>query len=406
MKHKLYCGVGIENGWMAQTDRPGKRLLDVFLQMKHYDRWLEDLRLAKDLGINAIRYSVPWYISNPRAGRYDWDWIARPIEWLVRNGVTPIIDLIHYGTPTWMEDGILNDAFPERFAEYAFAFARRFSPGVSHYTPVNEPQTSASLSGHKGVWPPYLQGVEGWSRLCLPLARALVLSSRALRDAVDQPVLISADCTFTPSWREIATAAGQPDLEPRGDDDLLLSFFPASLAYGRIDCDSPLARCLSRIGFKDGDFEWFKEHAQTPDIFGFNFYPDPKVVQSGAAEEDLLDFLRRIRLTFDLPLYITETSSGLDDPAKVRWIESIGRVFTEARARGLPLLGVNWWPLFNTIQWDFRDNGKPVEECIVPGGWNNGLYVINTEIEGALERVPTKAVSAYKKLANTLLSEE
>ena len=47
---------------MAQTDpvRDGKRrLLDVCLQMQHYEKWKEDLALAADLGINAIRYSVP-----------------------------------------------------------------------------------------------------------------------------------------------------------------------------------------------------------------------------------------------------------------------------------------------------------------------------------------------------------
>jgi beta-glucosidase/6-phospho-beta-glucosidase/beta-galactosidase len=299
-----------------------------------------------------------------------------------------------------MDRGILNEEFPERFSEYAFAFARRFGSEVSHYTPLNEPQTAASLCGHRGVWPPYLQGIEGWARLCLPLARATVLSSRALRDAMDQPVLISADCTFTPSWREIAAAAGLPDLEPSAPCDLLLSFFPASLAYGKIDLDGPLAQCLSRIGFTGKDFEWFKDHAEAPDVFGFNFYPDPKAVRSGAAEEDLFDFLRRILLAFGLPLYITETSSGLDDLTKVQWIESIGRVFRKARAEGFPLVGVNWWPLYNTIQWDFRDNGKSVEECIVPGGWNNGLYVINTE---ALERVPPAAVEAYRDLAQMLL---
>src|SRR5215469_14513267 len=60
---RFYWGVGIENCWMAQTN-PSKdgnrRLLDVFLQMQHYERWKADLDLAKGIGFNAIRYSVPW----------------------------------------------------------------------------------------------------------------------------------------------------------------------------------------------------------------------------------------------------------------------------------------------------------------------------------------------------------
>ncbi len=204
----FYCGVGIENGWMAQTDRPGKRLLDVYLQMQHYERWEDDLSLARDLGINAMRYSVPWYLSNPAPGQYDWDWIARPLDWLLEHGIEPIVDLIHYGTPTWLENGILNRHFPQRLADYAAAFARRFDGSVTHYTPVNEPQTSASLSGDAGLWPPYLTGIDGWLTLCLPLARALSLCSQALRASCRNAILISADCDFTPPFERLATAAG------------------------------------------------------------------------------------------------------------------------------------------------------------------------------------------------------
>ena len=40
-------------------------------------------------------------------------------------------------------------------------------------------------------------------------------------------------------------------------------------------------------------------------------------------------------------------------------------------------MGVNWWPLFETIQWDYRDKpDKPLVDFIYPGGWNNGLYKI------------------------------
>ena len=58
----FYRGVGIENCWIPQEDATssrGKRLLDVHLQMQHYQKWEEDLEKAAALGINAIRYGVP-----------------------------------------------------------------------------------------------------------------------------------------------------------------------------------------------------------------------------------------------------------------------------------------------------------------------------------------------------------
>jgi len=60
--------------------------------------------------------------------------------------------------------------------------------------------------------------------------------------------------------------------------------------------------------------------------------------------------------------------------------------------------GMNWWPLFETVQWEYRDNTKTVTECIYPGGWNNALYVIEEQFGGRLARVHTRAADAYRDL--------
>ncbi len=55
----------------------------------------------------------------------------------------PVIDLIHYGTPLWMDNGVLNYAYAQSISAYAAAFARQFKGLVDHFTPHNEPQLSA-----------------------------------------------------------------------------------------------------------------------------------------------------------------------------------------------------------------------------------------------------------------------
>lgn len=137
--------------------------------------------------MNALRYSVPWYRANPRPGEYDRAWIGRSLEYLVgKLGIVPIIDLIHYGTPLWLENGVLNHECTERIAEYASAFARQFKGLVSHYTPRNEPQISAlwRVCGYRTYWPPYLVGVDGWTKVGLKVGRGMALTSQALRAEV------------------------------------------------------------------------------------------------------------------------------------------------------------------------------------------------------------------------------
>lgn len=112
---KFYWGVGIENCWIAQTNpvKDGnRRLLDVFFQMQHYDKWKEDLDRAASVGVNTIRYIVPWYKAEPKPGVHDWSWIDKPVEYLVTKlKIIPVMDIIHYGTPKWMADGVIDPRF-------------------------------------------------------------------------------------------------------------------------------------------------------------------------------------------------------------------------------------------------------------------------------------------------------
>jgi len=69
------------------------------------------------------------------------------------------------------------------------------------------------------------------------------------------------------------------------------------------------------------------------------------------------------------------------------------------RAEKFPIVGLNWWPLFETIQWDYRENPeKPLADFIYSGGWNNGLYRIEAGPGGELKRVRTPAADVYKRL--------
>ena len=69
------------------------------------------------------------------------------------------------------------------------------------------------------------------------------------------------------------------------------------------------------------------------------------------------------------------------------------------REERVPLRGVNWWPLFDTIQWDYREQpDRPLTDFLYEGGWNNGLYRIEPQPDGALKRVPTPAVEAFRQI--------
>jgi beta-glucosidase len=409
----FYWGVGIENCWMAQTNpaRDGnRRLLDVFLQMQHYTRWKQDLDLLSSVGVNAIRYSVPWYLAEAKPGVYDWSWIDKPIDYLVNKlKIVPIMDLMHYGTPKWMEDGVIDPRFADSIGAYAGAMAAHFKGLVNHYSPQNEPGLTCIFCGLVGRWPPYQKSVESWTRIGVQVARAMVLETQAIRAAISDSVIVSVD----PYFYEAVDG-----FLPKGSDPALrraAAVYPASLAYGKVQPDHPLSPFLVQHGAAPSDLAWFQTNHARPDILGYNYYPDIHAYRDfgdftrhgslpldQAAKEAaglVKSGIRQAQAYFNLPVYLTETSAGLADSAKVAYIHALFDMTRELKKERVPFVGINWWPLFDTIQWDYREKvTQPLKDFIYKGGWNNGLYVTNVLPDGNLQRVKTPAADAYRAI--------
>src|SRR5271157_779480 len=117
--HRFWWGTAIENTWL--TDQSGRRrTLDEFEETQHYRFLRQDLDLASGLDVNMIRYSAPWYRVNPAPGQFDWAWLDEALEYCVgAKHLEVFLDLVHYGTPLWLDNGYINHGYPERVAEYA-----------------------------------------------------------------------------------------------------------------------------------------------------------------------------------------------------------------------------------------------------------------------------------------------
>ena len=186
---------GIEDTFVPQT-RPGHRALDEYALMGHYEHWREDLSLAPDLGVKALRWGVPWYRVEPLPGEFDWRWTDQVIPYMVEElGITPIIDLMHYGCPFWLWREFANEEYPRRVAAYAAAFAERYGRLVRWYTPLNEPLVNASFCGMRGAWPPYMHGERGYVKLLMQLAEGIIETVQAIRQVQQDAEMVHVEAT-------------------------------------------------------------------------------------------------------------------------------------------------------------------------------------------------------------------
>src|SRR5688500_17502205 len=163
---------GIENS--NPTINGGLTRIDQMEVCGHYRHWRTDFDCVEDLDIHFLRFGPPLYRTFLGPDTYDWEFADLTFADLKRRGITPIVDLCHFGVPDWIGN-FQNIDFPELFAGYARAFAERF-PWIQLYTPVNEMFICATFSGKYGWWNEQLKSDLGFVTALKNLVKANVLA--------------------------------------------------------------------------------------------------------------------------------------------------------------------------------------------------------------------------------------
>jgi beta-glucosidase len=111
----------------------------------HYHRYKEDVRLIRDLGVKAYRFSIAWPRVFPEgSGKPNpkgLDFYNRLIDELLANGIVPYATLYHWDLPQALQDrvgGWQSSETSKAFAEYSGYVAERLSDRVKYFFTLNE----------------------------------------------------------------------------------------------------------------------------------------------------------------------------------------------------------------------------------------------------------------------------
>jgi beta-glucosidase/6-phospho-beta-glucosidase/beta-galactosidase len=354
-----------------------------------------------------MRYGIPWYRVNPAPGRFDWSWMDQVLEHMVeRLGIAPIIDLVHYGCPLWMEREFLHPDYPQLVTEYAAAFAQRYERLVQAYTPLNEPLVNIRFSGYTGYWPPYRRGWRGWVALLLPIAEGMSRTIAVLRELQPQARIVHVE----------ATASYTTD-DPALEDLLCFTrqrqLLPTDLLVGRVDETHALHRWLIEHAANEDALRWLADHPQEFDVMGVNFYPGMSAHRLVAADgtarraayqgggKELERVIRTYGGEYGRPLMITETSAIGSIARRASWMDESIATVRRLRAEGVPIVGYTWWPMFSLVTWMWRGGRKEVGSYL----GHMGLWDLRDDGHGGLDRAPTVLVDRFRAyVADTLSS--
>ncbi len=348
--------------------RVGDAWRDQVRETGHQDR-PDDLDRVAALGIRTLRVPLLW--ERLRAGEDAWRWHDERMERLRILGIAPIAGLVHHGSGPAGTD-LLDPGFPEKLAAHAAAVAARY-PGVTMWTPVNEPLTTARFSGLYGHWHPHARDEGAFLRMVVTQCRAVMLAMRAIRARIPGARLVQTeDIGKTFSTVRLADQATYEN------DRRWLSL---DLLCGRLNRAHPWYGHLVRFGVPEGWLDEFEGGEAAPDLIGVNHYVTgerfldhrvglyPEAMRGGNGRQSYVDTeaarvdvaegelgwaarLREVWERYGRPIAVTEAHLGDQSEEQVRWLMEAWDAAQALRAEGADVRAVTVWALFGAVDWD------------------------------------------------------
>ncbi len=348
-----------------------------------YHRYSDDIRLMKELGIDAFRFSIAWPRVLPEGrgavNQAGLDFYDRLVDELLANGIEPFATLFHWDSPQALEDegGWSQRSTAEAFAEYAETVANRLGDRVRHWITHNEPWVYAWI-GH--AWGLHAPGRTSEAD-AVAVAHHLLLSHGWAVEAIRR-ASSDARVGITLNLAQIYPATDTPEDEAAayrrdGEDNrwFLDPIFRGSYPADLLDRNELVAPHV-----RDGDLAT----ASVPiDFLGINNYSrfivaagadGPRTVANPDAEhtdmgwevypDGLHDVLVRVARDYEpAAIYITENGAafpdvrvhdgGVHDVERTAYLESYVGAVGRAIAGGAPVKGYFVWSLLDNFEWAF-----------------------------------------------------
>lgn len=368
---KFMFATGIENSYptILLPDGTTKRV-DEMEKTGHYEHWERDFELVNEMGIEFLRYGPPYYKTHLAPGKFDWSFTDVTFNRLKELGITPLVDLCHFGVPDWLGN-FQNPDFPFHFAEYAKAFSTRF-PDLQFYTPVNEIFIAAMFSAQYGWWNERLSSDKAFVTALKHLAKANVMAMHAI-------LKVQPDATFIQSESTEYFHATEPAALPLARFLNQKRFLSLDLTYG-FPLNVTMYEYLLQNGMTKNEYNWFVQNqVKAKCIMGNDYYvtnehlvhPDGSTQASGEVFGYYV-LTNQYYNRYKLPIMHTETNIKM--PACKEWLLKQWANLHRLKQDGVPIIGFTWYSLLHQVDWDsaLRHDAGNINEL--------GLYDLDRNI--------------------------
>lgn len=369
-EHRTRPALELWGGVECTVNRVGDVYFDQLERSGHAAR-VSDLDLFAELGVRALRYPLLWERITPgRLEDADWTWADERMGRLCALGIRPIIGLLHHGSGP-RHTSLVDPSFPEQFASYARAVARRYT-WAECFTPINEPLTTARFSGLYGHWYPHGRDDLTFARALLTQCHATVLAMRAIREVNPEARLIQTE--------DLGETFSTRLLDYQAEFENERRWLTFDLLAGRVSRGHAMWSYFVWAGVGEDELMWFLDNPCPPDVMGINHYVTserfldhrleryPAHTHGGngrhvyadveavrVCAEDLIGARTLLRETWErykLPVAVTEAHLGCTREEQLRWFKEIWDAAQDLRSGGADVRAVTAWSLLGAYDWN------------------------------------------------------
>ncbi len=371
-----------DNNWAVWEQEQGhiKHDQKSGISCDHWNRYHDDIKLIKDLGLNSFRFSIEWSKIQPEPGVWCDDAFKHykeELDALVKAGISPMVTLHHFTHPQWFEamggfEKEENISYFVRFCEKIFDVLH---DKVDFWCTINEPGIYVFQGYTRGVFPPGKRDSVLGSQVLKNLLRAHVAVYKSLKSRKGgqkaQIGIVHQHLMFKPYHEDnyiertltgyISHIVTEAALEFLMTGKFSFTAVPMmDLMLGGLTV--PTCALSKTVVYEDS------EAPKTFDFIGLNYYshvlfswyagsayrPDDVITDMPYAmyPEGLYHTITRLS-QLNVPIFITENgiADALDDRRQT-WIERYVYAVSQAIKDGCDVRGYYYWTLTDNFEWD------------------------------------------------------
>ncbi|MFH0930080.1 MAG: glycoside hydrolase family 1 protein [Candidatus Moraniibacteriota bacterium] len=343
----------------------------------HYNRYEEDLDIAKSLGHNAHRFSIEWSRIEPEEGKFDEKGIEhyrKVIKAIRARGMEPFVTLWHWTNPLWLAriGGPESKKFSYYFSRYAKYVVENLGDLVDFWITLNEPTSVIANSYTKGIWPPQKKNPLAAFKVYKNLAKAHNESYGKIRDILPKA--------------KIGFSHIMPYFEPFNANSIFDKTATRLFKYFSIDRFWNLTKGQNdflAVQYYFRDLIKFprvrKNKNESVSDLGWEVYP-----------EGIYRVLRDLK-KHNLPIYITENGlADAGDKKREKFTKDHLRWVHKAIREGVDVRGYFHWSLLDNFEWDkgfwprfglVEVDYKTMKRKIRPSAWEYAKICKNNCLE-------------------------